>query len=57
MVATMVDGGARYIVDEESFKHFTVDARSSQYGRVAAERIASTLVHLPVQMKQAAASK
>lgn len=37
MVATMVNGGAKYMADQEGFEHITYAAQNSPFGRGAAE--------------------
>lgn len=49
MVAVMVDGGAKYMVDAESYDHFTNEARGSQFAKTAA---ASAITHIEALLKE-----
>lgn len=44
IVATMVDGGAKYLPDAQSYERFTYEARNSPYAQGAAEELADTIV-------------
>jgi hypothetical protein len=57
MVATMADGGAKYLVDTESFDHFTVEARGSAFGRGAAAVVTTGIDQLLVEISRSAKSK
>lgn len=52
MVVTMVDGGAKYMPDAQSYERFTYEARNSRYARGAAELTASGIDSLLKEMKQ-----
>jgi hypothetical protein len=54
MMAVMADGNAKYMVDSESFEHFTAEARGSSFARGAAEQMATDIDDLLKQMKSAA---
>jgi hypothetical protein len=56
MVAVMVDGGAKYMVDSQSYDHFTNEARGSQFARGAAAVTVSGVEGLLKQMKANPAS-
>jgi len=51
IVATMVDGAAKYMPDAQSYDRFTYEARSSPYGRGAAETAATAIVGKLKQIK------
>jgi hypothetical protein len=57
MVAVMVDGGAKYMVDSESYDRFTNEARGSQFAQGAAAITVSGIERLLKQMKATAASR
>ena len=57
MVATMADGGAKYLVDAESYDRFTSEARGSQFSRGAVELVVKGVDDLLKQMKQSSAGK
>ena len=43
-VATLVDGGAKYMADEGAYDRITYEAMNSRYARGSAERLAAALV-------------
>jgi hypothetical protein len=51
MVTVMVDGGAKYMVDSESYDRFTNEARGSQFARGAAAVAVSGIEGLLKQLK------
>ena len=51
MVAVMVDGGAKYMVDGDSYDHFTNEARGSQFAKEAAAVATAGIVQQLKQMK------
>lgn len=51
IVATMVDGAAKYMPDAASYDRFTYEARNSPYAKGAAEAAASAIVALLDAMK------
>lgn len=51
MVATMVDGAAKYMPDAQSYDRFTYEARNSPYAKGAAEVAATTIVDKLKRMK------
>ena len=51
IVATMVDGAAKYLPDAQSYPRFTYEARSSPYAQGAAETIADAIVGKLKQMR------
>jgi hypothetical protein len=53
IVAVMVDGGAKYMVDAESYDHFTNEARGSQFAQGAASVTVTGIEDLLKQMKKA----
>ena len=57
IVAVMVDGGAKYMVDANSYDAFSNEARGSQFGRGAAEVMVNGVEDLLKQMKQTTAGK
>jgi neutral ceramidase len=57
MVVAMVDGGAKYMVDAQSYDHFTNEARGSQFAQGAADVTVSGIENLLKQMKQSPAGK
>lgn len=57
MVAVMVDGGAKYMVDAESYDHFTNEARGSQFARGAAGVAVTDIEGLLKQMKSTSAGQ
>lgn len=50
LVATMVDGAAKYMPDMQSYERYTYEARSSPYARGAAEAAATAIVDLLQRM-------
>jgi hypothetical protein len=56
MVAVMVDGGAKYMVDSESYDHFTNEARGSQFAQGAAAITVTGIEQLLKRMKATADS-
>ncbi|MCD7098968.1 hypothetical protein [Stenotrophomonas sp. MMGLT7] len=50
LVATMVDGAAKYMPDMRSYDRYTYEARSSPYARGAAEAAATAIVGLLQRM-------
>jgi hypothetical protein len=54
IVAVMVDGGAKYMVDAQSYDHFTNEARGSQFAQGAAEITVKGIEALLKEMKQSA---
>jgi len=57
MVAVMVDGGAKYMVDAQSFEHFTNEARGSQFAQGAAARAVTGIGELLDQMKSSSPAR
>ncbi len=57
IVVAMVDGGAKYMVDAQSYDHFTNEARGSQFAQGAADVTVSGIENLLKQMKQTSAGK
>lgn len=57
MVAVMVDGGAKYMVDAKSYDAYSNEARGSQFGRGAADVMVNSVEDLLKQMKQTSAGK
>lgn len=57
MVVTMVDGGAKYMVDAESYDRFSQEARGSQFGKDAAKQLTAGVEDLLKQMKQTSVGK
>ena len=57
IVVVMVDGGAKYMVDAQSYDHFTNEARGSQFAREAADVTVSGIENRLKQMKQSPAGK
>jgi hypothetical protein len=55
MVAVMVDGGAKYMVDAQSFERFTNEARGSQFAQGAAAKAEAGIRDMLRQMKRTAA--
>jgi len=53
LVATMVDGGAKYMPDAQSYDRFTYEARNSPFARGAGEDAASAIVGMLNTMKDA----
>ncbi|WP_341316404.1 hypothetical protein WN982_34040 [Paraburkholderia sp. IMGN_8] len=53
LVATMVDGAAKYMPDAQSYDRFTYEARSSPFARGAAETAADAIVDKLKQLKNA----
>ncbi len=51
MVATMVDGAAKYMADARSYDRFTYEARNSPFAKGAAEATAAGIEDLLSQMK------
>ncbi|WP_416262183.1 hypothetical protein [Gibbsiella quercinecans] len=51
IVATMVDGAAKYLPDAQSYARFTYEARNSPYAKGAAEAAAAAIVDKLKQMK------
>ena len=54
IVATMVDGAAKYMADAAGYDRFTYEARNSPYGRGAAELTADRAVALLAALQQPA---
>ncbi|WP_247595467.1 hypothetical protein [Brenneria roseae] len=50
LVATMVDGAAKYMPDSQSYDRFTYEARSSPYAKGAAEAAAAAIISKLKQM-------
>jgi hypothetical protein len=57
MVVTMADGGAKYMVDAQSYDRFTAEARGSGFARGAAALVVKGIDDLLTQMKQSSAGK
>ena len=57
MVVTMADGGAKYMVDDQSYDRFTGEARGSGYARGASAAVIKSIDDLLGEMKQSPASK
>lgn len=57
MMVVMVDGGAKYMVDAQSYDHFTNEARGSQFARGAAGVAVNGIEDLLKQMKQSPAAQ
>jgi hypothetical protein len=53
----MVDGGAKYMVDAQSYDHFTNEARGSQFAQGAATVAVSGIAGLLKQSRTAAQSR
>ncbi|MCY0385940.1 hypothetical protein OVY01_01515 [Robbsia sp. Bb-Pol-6] len=52
LVATMVDGAAKYLPDAQSYDRFTYEARSSPYAQGAAETVADGIVDTLKRMQE-----
>jgi neutral ceramidase len=57
IVAVMVDGGAKYMVDAQSYDHFTNEARGSQFAQGAAGAAVAGIEDLLKQLKQSSAGQ
>ena len=57
MIATMADGGAKYLVDAQSYDRFTPEARGSQFARGAVDQVVKGVDGLLAQIKQSSAGK
>jgi len=57
IVVTMVEGGARFMADTQSYERFTYEARDSQYARGAAELTISGFDNLLTQMQKSSAGQ
>ena len=57
MVVTLVDGGAKYMPDAQSYPRFTYEARNSRFAQGAAEAVASGVNDLLQQMQKYPGSK
>ncbi len=57
MVVTMADGGAKYMVDDQSYDRFTGEARGSGYARGASAAVIKSIDNLLGEMKQSSAGK
>jgi hypothetical protein len=57
MLTTMADGGAKYLVDDQSYDRFTAEARGSGYARGAADVVVKSIDDLLMQVKQSSTGK
>lgn len=44
MIATMINGGQKYMVDEKSYDNYTYEAMNSMFARGSAEKLVRLLL-------------